>query len=220
MEAVTSGKMHEIEDAAIKAGVSRLIMMENAGKSVSDLVNNLCKVSGRRRVLVVAGTGNNGGDAFVAARHLLYHGLDVDVALVGSKKKITSPEAKVNWKILRKTNGVRINVIEELNELKTLENMIVASDVIIIGLFGTGFKGIPRQLHMRTINFINSIKSATKVSVDIPSGMGADSGVCDHSVISDYTVTMHAPKKGMLKSRESRNACGEIIIADIGIPFV
>ena len=203
------------ENGAVEIGISRLIMMENAGSAIARFIAE--KFSGKR-ILTIAGTGNNGGDAFVVARHLSYwKEFDIAVCLIGSESNIHMEEALTNWKILKKIDKVaRIEIISE-EDLPSLEAQLSRADVIVSGIFGTGFKGRPRSLQETVILKINSVR-ATKISVDIPSGMEADTGNFEVAVSSDYTVTMDSPKKGMLEAEKSKKICGEILVANIGVP--
>lgn len=207
-------QMTQRENAGVELGISRLIMMENAGSAVARFIVD--KFSGK--VLIVAGTGNNGGDAFVAARHLSYwKQFAVTVALIGSESSIRMEEALTNWKILKKINRVSKVEIASNNDLGLLEDHLKQAVVVVSAIFGTGFKGAPRSLQESVITRLNATKT-TKISVDVPSGMDAVTGNYDIAVSSDYTITMDSPKKGLLATQKSREICGEILVANIGVP--
>jgi hydroxyethylthiazole kinase-like uncharacterized protein yjeF len=212
---LTTLEMTRREDRAVDMGLSRLTMMENAGSAVARFVVNTFETE---NVLVVTGTGNNAGDAFVAARHLVYWDkFKITLALVGSESDIHAEEALANWNILRKIPEVEKLEIDTPEKMALLKRAADASQVIIVAIFGTGFKGKPRELQASAINTINFSK-ATKISVDLPSGMEADSGNYEIAIMSDYTVTMDSPKVGMLASDKSKKACGKILAANIGVP--
>ena len=214
-DAITVQKMIERENLGVSIGISRLMMMENAGNAISRFISD----SGKTNVLLVAGTGNNGGDAFVAARHVAYgESINITLALIGYESDIRAGEALTNWKILKKIPKVRLLELDSLEKMALLKKEVEETQIIVAAIFGTGFKGKPRELQSRAIDMINSSK-ATKISVDIPSGMEADSGNYEITVLSDYTITMDSPKIGMLANDKSRKACGKILVANIGVPL-
>lgn len=228
---VTIDEMRELENRAEQIGISKLLLMENAGSAVARFVGGVVlnsrvqiKSKGSKiNVLAVAGTGNNGGDVFVASRHLAYwDSINVTLVLIGRNSVIRTEEAIRNWKILENIPKItKIEIADPSEVHSSLSEFISESNIVIVGVFGTGFRGKPRELQLSAINEINSRKkgSCFCVSVDLPSGMEADTGDCVYSVMSDATVTMHAPKVGMQLTENSRLACGELVIANIGIPF-
>jgi hydroxyethylthiazole kinase-like uncharacterized protein yjeF len=223
---VSSKEMREIEEKFVQAGVSRLMMMENAGAELARFVIRILpllrasqKLDPRQsaRVLLIGGTGNNGGDVFVAARHLRFWRPYVKPRpiLLGREEDVKAEEARHNMGVL-KSIGEEIKPISSIQDLPTLQSDLRDSEIAIVGIFGTGFKGDPRELQRRAIELINDNDNAIVVSVDIPSGLDADSGQFDVAVASDYTVTMARPKLGMIASPEAAKLCGEIVVANIG----
>jgi ADP-dependent NAD(P)H-hydrate dehydratase / NAD(P)H-hydrate epimerase len=233
---VLADKMKEIEDLGASLGVSKLIMMENAGAAISSEILRLVK-SGRSdsviqdeanrpksKVLFIAGTGNNGGDAFVAARHLCYYQsvFEPIVVLIGKESEIHQEEAKKNFMVLSSIHRIKlIQLFESRKVEEILPPLISDASIIILGIFGTGFHGKPRELQANVLSEVSrrNRKQTTLISVDIPSGLEADTGISDYAVDSDVTVTMHAPKAGMLLSEAARKKCGRIVVANIGLPF-
>ncbi len=188
--------------------------MENAGSAVARFIADSFEEG---NVLLVAGTGNNGGDAFVAARHLAYwENFNITLALIGKESGIQALEALTNWNILRRIPEVRKVEIDSLEKMTALKDLVEECQVIVSAIFGTGFKGKPRELQASAIKAINGSK-ATIISVDLPSGMEADSGSYEITVLSDYTITMDSPKVGMFANDKSRKACGKILVANIGV---
>lgn len=215
-DAISSQKMSVRENDGVRMGISKLIMMENAGSAVARLIKTLCETM--TTVLFVSGIGNNGGDAFVAARHLAYwKSFNIFIVLIGKESDIHAVEAQTNWNILKQIPNVKKIEIDSVEKLTLMKNMITESNVIVSAIFGTGFRGTPRELQSSVINIINS-SVATKISIDIPSGMEADTGNFDLAVKSDYTITMDSPKVGMFASGRTREMCGEILTANIGVP--
>jgi len=223
---VSVHEMKQIEDSGVILGITKLMMMENAGSSIADFIFQNLSHFGRndnhiKRVLFVAGTGNNGGDSFVSARLLSYWKgtCEVSIAIIGNPEEIHAEEAKYNYDIIRKIPSIKLITIESENELDSFSNLLETADVIVVGIFGTGFRGEPRVQQSRIIGLINANSSSTKISVDLPSGLEADSGNFKKAVRSDYTITMHAPKIGMLRDQNTQEMCGRILIANIGIPL-
>lgn len=217
---ISTFQMARLEKRGERHGVSKLVMMENAGAGIAKLLYERYHESNPRvtRVLIIAGTGNNGGDAFVAARHLVYWKYRVKVILLGGEERMHSPEALTNWKIVKSISQIGRVIIKNESDLPALERELRNAQILIISIFGTGFRGKPRRLQLRAISLINKTHNVFKLSVDIPSGMDADSGDSSYSVTSDATVTMHAMKNGM-KSPSARQKCGEILVQNIGLPF-
>ena len=223
--ALTVAEMKIVENRGEEMGTSRLVMMENAGAKIADFIFqnrglfNPNFKSERTKVLFVAGIGNNGGDTFVAARHLLYwkERFDVTVLLIGHPKEIRASEARTNYGILEKIPACKIVLTNEDHFGDTSTKLVAQSHVIVTGIFGTGFRGEPRPQQREAIQAINNNSEAIKISVDVPSGLEADTGDFVIAVKSDYTVTMHAPKIGMMKSQKAKDLCGRILVANMGV---
>lgn len=196
-EPITSREMGALDLNCEYFGLSRLQLMENAGKSLAD---EILKRHSSGKVVLFAGSGNNAGDGFVAVRFL--KGFEVDVVLA---REVRSDLAKRNLEILKKS-GFRIFTWDDYD--------FRGADVILDGLLGTGFQGRLRKPYDVIIETINESDSFV-VAVDVPSGLNADTGEYDKAVKADLTVTFHRPKPGLLKSPEM---AGEIVVVDIGIP--
>ena len=209
MKTITSRQMDALDINCEFLGLSRLQLMENAGSAVSAEVMMLPT---RERVLIVAGKGNNGGDGFVAARHLV--GYDVTVILLGKINEVKTKEATKNLAILKKTG---IPIIEVTDPTALEPSYFSDCDVIVDAIFGTGIKGKIREPESTAIDMINA-SIAKVVSVDVPSGMDPDSGLFEKVVKANVTVTFHLPKPGLLEEH-SQEYVGEIAVADIGIPY-
>ncbi len=187
-------------------GLIPLQLMENAGANVANEIKKRFTGEGTS-VTIVAGKGNNGGDAFAAARHL--HGFDVKIVLLGRSKDLRTEETSRNMRIL-KENGFDITEITDSLELKTL----YGSEVIIDAIFGTGIRGKIREPEATAIDLINAA-NAFVVAVDVPSGLDPDTGESEKAVRADLTVTFHSAKRGLLNAKEN---VGELVVGDIGIP--
>jgi NAD(P)H-hydrate epimerase len=203
---ITSEAMTALDENCKFYGLIPLQLMENAGANVANEIKKRFTSKGTS-VTVVAGKGNNGGDAFAAARHL--HGFDVKIVLLGRSKDLRTEETSRNMRIL-KENGFDIVEITDSSELKTLSR----SEVIIDAIFGTGIHGKIREPDATAIDLINDA-NAFVVAADVPSGLDPDTGESEKAVRADLTVTFHSAKRGLLNAKEY---VGELVVADIGIP--
>ena len=206
---ITVKQMMQIEENGHQMGFSRKMMMENAGAAAARyLVEKFPNVSSKK-ILIFAGLGNNGGDAFVVARHLAGYDSDVKVILLGSPDKIKTDEGRTNWKLLEQMNSVYLIVASDVGELD------LQSDIIVDGILGTGISGKIREPYASAIDVINNSK-AFKLAIDVPSGLDPDTGnIGDKCVKADVTVTFHKMKVGMAKRMD---VCGTILVEKIGIP--
>ncbi|MEA1940341.1 MAG: NAD(P)H-hydrate epimerase, partial [Candidatus Caldatribacteriota bacterium] len=215
MKVVTSKQMKRIDQKTTEEyGISGLVLMENAGlkifKNLTEIYSNLKY----KEVSIFAGSGNNGGDSFVVARHLSNYGVKVKVFLLSSFNKIQG-NAKKNLEIIDK---IGIEIIEiEPRKLSEVEKNIYNSDLLIDAIFGTGLKGIVSGLKAKVIDLINTSNKEV-VAIDIPSGLDANKGqVKGPCIKADYTITLALPKIGLL-IYPGANYTGKLIIEDISIP--
>lgn len=212
---ITSGEMAAIEKKAEALGIPLELLMENAGAAVARLV--LEKFPNARRVVVFCGTGNNGGDGLVAARHLAgLVGFRVRVVMVGSPAKIKQKEALLNWRIANKLR-------KSLKISGFRKTMQVRADVVVDAMLGTGVHGLLREPILSAVRLINNSgsRNVAVVAVDTPTGLDPSTGLVagrgGEAVKAAYTVTFHRMKKGFLKG-QSRKYTGKVIIAEIGVP--
>jgi NAD(P)H-hydrate epimerase len=214
MHPITPNQMNKIDINSEKLGVPRILLMENAGSALADHIINHAKELNCRKVVVVAGTGNNGGDGFVAARHLAGDSKEISVILLGSKMK--TKESTINWNGIKNMyKTIKLLTTDEFDFEKKMKPIILEADIIIDAIFGTGIKGLPRKLHSNAINLINDSK-AYILSVDVPSGLDPLTGEVNNiSVIANETITFHRFKIGLLKRKD---ITGKIILKSIGVP--
>ncbi len=209
---VSLERMAALEANSEWRGVTRPHLMENAGAKV---VEEIWKHwTPEESAAIFAGTGNNGGDGFVAARRLVNRGIDVTLVLIGRPRNISSGEAENNWKVLTDMEeDISFRVIRDSKEI---ENLDLNAEVVIDALLGTGVSGAPREPVASAIGFINE-SDGYKVAVDIPTGVDPGTGEAyEPAVECDLTVTFHDLKPG-LEMADDRYT-GEIVTADIGIP--
>ncbi|WP_042698266.1 bifunctional ADP-dependent NAD(P)H-hydrate dehydratase/NAD(P)H-hydrate epimerase [Thermococcus sp. PK] len=160
-------------------GISPYQLMENAGAGVAKAIEE--RFGKGLKIAVFSGTGNNGGDGFVAARHLSFEN-NVTLFLVGDEVKIGSEEARHNWEILKHLDFITIKVLKDSSQIKPLN--LDEFDVIVDALLGAGSKGEPREPIRSAVEKINEYAGKAKiVSVDLPSGYPSDVRVrCDFAV--------------------------------------
>jgi len=196
--------------------------MENAAVHVSAAAMLLAPPGKPPRVLIFAGTGNNGGDAMAAARHLSNAGAAVSILLIGDATKL-SADAAVQLKTCR---SMRLAITIAKSSLTTSLPRALRHfgrgwpDVVVDGLFGTGLSRAVDGVAFEAIQVMNGLraKGARVVSVDIPSGLDASAGKpLGGAVYADMTVTFVGLKTGML-APEAIEHLGRVAIADIGVP--
>lgn len=200
-----------------KLGVPSLILMENAGRSAAEEAIKMLKgLRGRGTkgtVAIICGAGNNGGDGLVAARHLLSAGKKVRVFLIGKVSKL-KPDPEQNFSILEKMGCDIIKSEGDEEFILRFPGLIKKTDLIIDAIFGIGLSSAVRSPIFEVIEAMNKSKKPV-LSVDVPSGLDADSGrVLGAAVRATRTVTFVASKKGF---RKARRYCGRIVVRDIGI---
>ena len=206
---ITVKQMMQIEENGHQMGFKRNFMMENAGASVAKYLSEKFRDISSKKILVLAGLGNNGGDAFVAARHLASFGSEVKVVLLGNPDKIKTDEARMNWAILEKMNSIDLVIASDVSGLD------LKADIVIDGILGTGIFGKIREPYASGIDMINKLKGF-KIAIDVPSGLDPDTGdTSDKCIRSDVTITFHKMKIGMPKRKDM---CGTILVEKIGIP--
>ncbi|MGB7534010.1 MAG: NAD(P)H-hydrate dehydratase [Halobacteriota archaeon] len=218
-EALSSSEMTAIDENCKFFGLSSAQLMENAGTGIANAVERKFEGNTKNvKVTIIAGKGNNGGDAFVAARHLqLKNGnFNVRILLVGNSKDLRTEESRRNWQILHAC-GYDMEEITDSSELRAREPLLKRSDVIIDAIFGTGVRGEIREPEATAIDLINEADTAFVVSGDIPSGLDPDTGESEKAVRANVTVTFHRAKKGLLKA-DAKEHVGELVVAGIGIP--
>lgn len=194
------------------ASVPGVVLMENAGRSCAEIVISELKKRNGSKVCIFCGTGNNGGDGFVIARHLKNAGFSVVVGLCGPSSKIKG-DALVNYKI---ASNIKITIEELPDRENSVRALAKDCDLIVDAIFGTGLTGSLAGGFDKLINTINSLNKPI-VAVDIPSGLDCDTGLTlETAVKAIATVTFAAAKKGF-KSPESAQYTGDVYIASIGI---
>jgi NAD(P)H-hydrate epimerase len=225
-EKISSEEMAILDNNSEWLGIPKSHLMECAGYSFAKKIITRGYLGTKGKALIFCGTGNNGGDGFVVARHLSSYGVKVLVILVGDPARIRTKEAKLNWEIIynKLTYSIEIEIVKDSTDLINIANRIKRNKdypVVVDGLLGTGIEGKIREPIASAIDLINDIKKAdnekiTVVSIDVPSGLNPNTGdVVDKAVIADLVITFHKRKLGL--------SCSSIYIKEIldrsiGIP--
>jgi NAD(P)H-hydrate epimerase len=219
MKALTAAEMREVDRLTTeRCGVPSLTLMENAGTSVAEFIRQKFPNLARRRIVVLCGKGNNGGDGFVAARKLREMGAKPEVYSFAAADEMRG-DAAANRKRWQET-GAGLQVVTDASGLAGTKAAIGEADVIVDALLGTGTRGPVEGILREAIEAVNGRRrERAVVAVDIPSGAAADSGdLPGVAVEADYTVTFTAPKTGML-SGKANECCGQLLVRDIGSPW-
>ncbi len=208
--ALTESETRKIEEKVThRLAISLFDLMERAGQKVAEEV---LKNSRFKKATIICGKGNNGGDGLVCARHLIQKGLDVKVFLLSEKENL-SPDSQ---SALKKLQNLSVQP-EIVNNLTQIEKAVKEADVVIDAIFGIGFKGETKGLHKEVIETLNNFSPYT-VSIDIPSGVEADSGHVHGSCVrANETITFTAPKVGLLLY-PALDFVGKLVVRSVGIP--
>lgn len=214
MRLLSCEEMKLVEQAAARTGLSYQRMMDNAGSACARNIRNEIEKEPmhKNRVAVVCGKGNNGGDGFVVARKLAENGYNVCVILALGYP--TSQEATYMYKLVldQSIRTVWYDADKD-RALQTIKN----ADVLVDAVFGFSFAGSLDE-EMRTLIREMNASEAVKFALDVPSGVYCDSGYCDPDCFrADYTIAISALKPAHIFHPASE-CCGDIIIANIGIP--
>ncbi|MYI04289.1 MAG: NAD(P)H-hydrate epimerase, partial [Chloroflexi bacterium] len=214
MKLLTSAEMRELEQRAESASVSTDTLMENAGLAVAQEIWMQLGSLEDRRIAVLVGPGNNGGDGLVAARHLHEWGAQVRVYALRER-------SDAQW-TQTVEQGVPCGAASDDEDFEALEALLSGAEAIVDALLGTGssrqIEGDLAEIMQRLAAVRERTVKPKLVAVDLPTGLDADSGRLDPlAVAADETVTFHAPKVG-LYMQPGAGAAGSVQHVDIGIP--
>ncbi len=205
-------EMQELDRAAIKEyGIPDELLMENAGLAVARVISDNFHVNGTC-FAILCGGGNNGGDGLVVARALHSRGGQVRVALLGDPAKFKGA-ALLNYRI-----ASRLGIpMERVADIDLLEDILLASEVVVDAIFGTGLQRPLEGLYLEAVKAVND-SVLPVVAVDIPSGINGDNGrVMGAAVEADITITFGLPKTGTL-FYPGYARCGELFLSSISFP--
>ncbi|MGI8671598.1 MAG: NAD(P)H-hydrate dehydratase [Luteitalea sp.] len=218
MRVLSAAQMREADRVTIvELGIPSLVLMENAGRQVVAAIEASFQGLAGRRVAVLAGQGNNGGDGFVIARTLLERVVEVPVFVIGRLADVRG-DARHNLEVLGRL-GVSVVEIGDEQAWELHFSEISTCDVIVDAMFGTGLREPLQGMYPTIVGDLNG-SGIPVVSVDVPSGLLADThAVNGEAVRAVLTVTLAAPKICHILPPAQR-LCGELVVADIGIPDV
>lgn len=216
MKTVTARQMKEIDRRAIHDfGIPAILLMENAGLGVARVAKKMLGSCRGKLVAIFCGKGSNGGDGFVAARHLINWGSVLRVYLMGRKEEVKG-DPSINLGILEKMK-VEVKEIVRADLLEGVKGELDGAWLIIDALLGTGLKGGVEEPYRSAITFLNQTQKPI-LSIDTPSGLDATSGkAMGVSIKAARTATMALPKQGFYRG-EGPIYVGEVEVVDIGIP--
>jgi len=218
MKPLTRDQVREIDRRAIEEfGLPGVVLMENAGRNAAALLHERAPAA---RVAIVCGKGNNAGDGFVIARHLVNHGHDVRLLLACDPADYRG-DAAINWHVIEKM-GLPADRLAEASR-DVWERALAGADWIVDALLGTGATGAPRGAIATAIEAVNAVAGrdhAAVFAVDLPSGLDCDTGHAQGPCIrANLTGTFVAPKVGF--GRQGAAAyLGDVHVLDIGAPVV
>ncbi|MHA1409217.1 MAG: NAD(P)H-hydrate dehydratase [Candidatus Odinarchaeia archaeon] len=214
MEYMRPEEMRALELNTAYLGITLLTLMENAGRGAYEEIKRRFEIKDKK-IVVLCGTGNNGGDGFVLSRQLSQHA-HVEVILLGDPNRIIKYEAKTNWEIIKNLGlKIKIHIIKNKNDLRKIKRLIKESDIIIDAILGTGVKGKLREPISTAIDLINNA-GKTVISIDIPTGLDPSTGeVLDKAIKPKLTITFHKPKTGL---KNTVIPIGELVVVPISIP--
>ena len=234
MYLVTAKQMQNIDKTTIESfGIPGQVLMENAGRGAFEMLLRLFPDIADFRVCILAGRGNNGGDAFVIARYLVEKGIRTTTFVLSSKAKI-SGDAGANLLLLEKISigkneekgeqegkeKKKKNLIIEIPDMETyhqMRNRMVHHDLFIDGILGTGLNSNVRNFYKEVIDTVNGLKKPV-FSIDIPSGLNADTGQPMGTCISAAATATFAFAKVGHMLQPGKRLTGALEIIDIGIP--
>ena len=213
---VTASQMRELDRRATEEyGIPSLLLMENAGLQAVLEMERAFPLLTQRRVAVVCGKGNNGGDGFVVARHLFDRGVAVEVVLLARQTE-TKGDARTNLEMIRKL-GAPIHEVTTSQELEANRRLFERADIVVDAILGTGSTGPAKDLFGEAIELLNQ-SGRSIVALDIPSGLNSDEGaIPGPSINAVLTVTFGLPKRGLILYPAASRA-GRVVTVDIGLP--
>ena len=218
MYLVSNEEMRRLDRTAIEEWqIPSLVLMENAGLAILRQLERDVPALIEKRITILCGTGNNGGDGLVLARQLHLVGAEnISVAIVSEGMHQASPDHQTNRRILERL-PVKIIDVDGPSRLNVLKAQLNFTDVAVDCIFGTGLSRDLGEMMCAVVDVLNE-KRVLRVAVDIPSGLGGDTGnVCGSAVRADYTYTLAWPKQGLFLG-DASEYLGTLRVLPIGIP--
>ena len=218
MKVLTAAEMREVDRLTTERyGVPSLDLMENAGARVVEFLGERFRNLARRRIVVLCGKGNNGGDGFVVARRLRELGAKPEVFLFGAPGDVRG-DAEVNLKRWQEARE-NLRIVGTPAAWAASKDALAPAEIVLDALLGTGLRGAVEGLMAVVIEDVNRLRPRSiVVAVDIPSGISSDTGaIPGPAIAADYTVTFTAPKIGQLLFPATERV-GRLLVRNIGSP--
>ncbi len=217
MKILTAAQMAEVDRLTTERYfIPSILLMENAGRLAAEEIEKSCPGIQDKKILTFCGRGNNGGDGFVAARYLALHGAKPSILLFSNPDKLKG-DARLNWDIVR-AMGLDVRIFPSPAEAKAGLKKLPVPDVIVDALFGTGLSKPIGADFKPVVDWINRFTNAFVASIDIPSGLFADSPSAPGPAVKAHlTVTFSALKIAHILPPASDFA-GRVVLAPIGSP--
>ena len=216
MKVATTEQMQELDRKSIEVfRIPGIVLMENAGRGAAEVIAQAFPDIQKKKIAIIAGKGNNGGDGFVIARYFLNQGVSVKVFLLTDPKSLRG-DAETNFNIFHHMKG-EIIPVPSSKDYQKVKKSLEHFDLLIDGIFGTGLDAEVRGYYREVIDHLNTLQKPI-VAIDIPSGLDANTGKPLGTAIRAFlTVTFGLPKVGHLISPGS-DYVGTLKVIDIGIP--
>ena len=216
MKVATAEEMQELDRKAIETyRIPGIVLMENAGRGAAEVISETFPDLHKKKIAIIAGKGNNGGDGFVIARYLLNNGIPVRVYLLTDPKGLRG-DAETNFNVFHRMKGEVISVPSSKEYIKVKRDL-ERFDILVDGIFGTGLDAEVRGYYREVIDHLNMLQKPI-VAIDIPSGLDADTGKpLGAAIRASLTITFGLPKIGHLIP-PGLDYVGEVKVIDIGIP--
>jgi hydroxyethylthiazole kinase-like uncharacterized protein yjeF len=216
MKVANAEEMQELDRKAIETyRIPGMILMENAGRGAAEVISHTFPDIHKKKIAIISGKGNNGGDGFVIARYLLNQGVSVRVYLLADPKGLRG-DAETNFNIFQRMKGEVISVPSSKDYVRVKKDL-EKFDILVDGIFGTGLDAEVRGYYREVIDHLNTLQRPI-VAIDIPSGLDADTGKPLGTAIRAFlTITFGLPKVGHLLP-PGIDYVGEVRVIDIGLP--
>jgi ADP-dependent NAD(P)H-hydrate dehydratase / NAD(P)H-hydrate epimerase len=224
MKVLTAQQMRDVDRLTTERyGISGQELMENAGVAVVEFLRDKFTGLTRRKIVILCGKGNNGGDGLVVARLLKELGCSPEV-IAFFTPSVTAESASVNLQRWQQESG-SLRIVTNAAEWEVARAVLDETNIIVDALLGTGLRGAVEGILADVIDSVNAVRARNRptkrvsvVAVDIPSGLASDGQDFPGSaILADFTVTFTAPKIGQLVSARAAN-CGELVVRNIGTP--
>ncbi len=211
-------QVRETDDFAInELKIPGIVLMENASLEIFNYIDiSRIELNLPKKIAVICGKGNNGGDGYTAARHLYNNGYEVAVIKIGEETEM-SDDCKTNYTILRNLSNedkdIKLIEFKSINDIKKIKDYPIIADAML----GSGIEGALREPYKSIVDEINKYKSF-KIAIDIPTGLSADKGFAENAFKADLTITLGELKKGLFIGNGAV-CCGKVFKGSIGISY-